>query len=303
MIFDCFMFCDEIDMLKLRMAYLDNIVDHFVVAESRYTHTNSEKELVFAKNRDQFAQYAGKIIYIEVPQFPNPKSAWDVEHFQRNAIKTALWQCNDDDIIILSDVDEIVNVARILSQHKIDGPMLIDMHMYYYYLDNLNTNSLWDMAMISTWRELKDKDIGDRNTYPMLCHGHISDDPKLNGWHFSYLFGDQIGKYVSKVRSFAHQEYNRPYYRLNSRIRYCVANQMDLFERNMDFRRVPIEEYLDSRLVECINRLGFAEKYLLASKGNGSTKIVDWLYGMYYHHGIKDIILKIYRAAKRLTGK
>lgn len=303
MIYDCFMFNDELDVLKLRLAFLNDTVDFFVLAESRYTHTNKEKPLVFAENRMMFEAYKNKIRYIEVPRFDNPRSAWDVEHFQRNCLKEGLQGCTDDDIIIMSDVDEIVNVAHILSKEKIDAPRLVDMNMYYYYLDNLNTDQAWSMSMIATYQSIKDVDIGDRNLYPSICRGHIRDSEKRNGWHFSYLFGDQVEKYISKVQSFAHQEYNRPYYLIESRIRYCVANQIDLFERRLQFKRVAVEEYLDPKLIDCIRVLGFADQYLLGPRKRRLGVFLESFYDVYYHHGLKDFLLHLYRALKKLVGR
>ena len=125
----------------------------------------------------------------------------------------------------------------------------------------------------------------------------------MNGWHFSYLFGNNIEKYVDKVRSFAHQEYNRPYYRIKSRIRYCVSHQIDIFERNFHFEKVSIGEYLDPKLVRCIEDLGLSGEYVLGPGEDTRYILQNWLFGLYYDHGIRNAVLRAYRAIKRLFGK
>lgn len=108
-IFDCFTFFNELDLLEIRLAELAPFVNHFVIAESPLTFTGREKPLFFAENRDRFVAYADKIIHIVVDDMPNATttSAWEREWHQRRALVRGLKDAAPEDIVILSDLDEI----------------------------------------------------------------------------------------------------------------------------------------------------------------------------------------------------
>src|SRR6266540_5373589 len=65
-VFDCFLFFNELDLLKLRLNVLDDCVDYFIIAESAITFQGEEKEFIFEKHRSQFAKFDHKIIYFKV---------------------------------------------------------------------------------------------------------------------------------------------------------------------------------------------------------------------------------------------
>ncbi len=48
-IFDCFMYFDEDMLLDLRLNYLNDYVDKFVLVESLFTHSGKKRELLFDK--------------------------------------------------------------------------------------------------------------------------------------------------------------------------------------------------------------------------------------------------------------
>ena len=122
MIIDCFMFFNEIDILQLRIKLLYDIVDYFIIIEGDTTFQGEYKDYFFEKNIDLFHQYIDKIIYkkIKIPSidylnkynseykdFDNP---WKREYYQRDYIHNILndLECDEGDIISLSDVDEIL---------------------------------------------------------------------------------------------------------------------------------------------------------------------------------------------------
>src|SRR5579884_2037055 len=108
MIFDAFLFFDELKILKLRLEELGDVVDRFVLVESTRTFSNRSKPLHFLDNQHLFRKYASKIRHVVVEDMPERyESAWDVEAFQRNAILRGIEGAAPDDLIIISDVDEI----------------------------------------------------------------------------------------------------------------------------------------------------------------------------------------------------
>lgn len=110
-IYDCFPFYNELELLDLRLSLLYPYVDHFVLAESTVTHRGDPKPLYFYENREKFAQYMDKIIYVRLDYktkdtCPND---WSIENAQRNILSDGLKDCAPNDIVIISDADEIAS--------------------------------------------------------------------------------------------------------------------------------------------------------------------------------------------------
>lgn len=243
MIYDCFIFNNEIDILKLRLEYLYDHVDHFVLVESNRTLSGLEKPLTFDINRDQFKKYEDKIIYVQAPERADLKT-WDYEYFQRNYIMEGLKGCNNDDIIFISDVDEIVNIPAILSYKNLKLPSLIEIPMYYYFF-NLKADITYKLNIISDYGFLKNKDIGERNnSYHTFIDNYITiNDVPKTGWHFSYLFGFNYEKYQDKIRSFSHQEHNTERNTDPKNIHTNIILGRDLFGRTyLHYQFMPKEE-------------------------------------------------------------
>ena len=54
MVYDCFQFFNELDILKLRMHVLNDVVDKFVISEATVTFSGEKKPLYFQENREMF---------------------------------------------------------------------------------------------------------------------------------------------------------------------------------------------------------------------------------------------------------
>ena len=114
MIYDCFPFFNELDILKLRMEIMDPFVDKFVIEEAAYTFSSEPKPLYFHENREMFKKWEHKIIHIVVEDCPLGIEPHDMDHFQKDHLLKGLEQCREDDICIFSDVDEIPNTDTLL---------------------------------------------------------------------------------------------------------------------------------------------------------------------------------------------
>ena len=109
MVYDCFQFFNELDILKIRMNVLNDVVDRFVISESTVTFSGKKKPLYFAENRERFSEFDDKIVHQIVQDTPDV-DPFQRDSFQKCAVKRPLEKmCTDDDIIIFSDVDEIPN--------------------------------------------------------------------------------------------------------------------------------------------------------------------------------------------------
>ncbi len=143
MIFDCFSFFDELDLLDVRLNELHTVVDYFVLVEARQTFQGAPKPLHYAENADRFRAYADKIIHIAI-DFPATRDAyrldtrplddnWAREHYQRNQIARGLVTATPSDLIIVSDVDEILSaeaLKRALAERRPGDLTIFEMPMY-----------------------------------------------------------------------------------------------------------------------------------------------------------------------------
>ena len=84
MIYDCFPFFNELDILKLRMEIMDPFVDKFVIEEAAYTFSSEPKPLYFQENRDMFKKWEHKIIHVVVQDCPLGAEPHDMDHFQKD---------------------------------------------------------------------------------------------------------------------------------------------------------------------------------------------------------------------------
>ena len=115
-LFDCFTFFNELDLLEIRLETLDSVVDFFVIAEAPITYRADPKPLYFELNKQRFAKFLPKIRHIIVDDLPTEKGFdqnWQRETLQRAALERGLADARDEDIIMLSDLDEIPTPAKI----------------------------------------------------------------------------------------------------------------------------------------------------------------------------------------------
>ncbi len=110
-IYDCFTFYNELDLLEIRLNELNEAVDYFVIVEATKTQTGITKPLYFNDNKERYISFHKKIIHIIVNDMPNIKlnNSWVLENYQRNQIMRGLTNCKNNDIIFISDLDEIPN--------------------------------------------------------------------------------------------------------------------------------------------------------------------------------------------------
>ncbi len=200
MIIDCFTFYNECDILKKRIEYLSPVVDKFVVVESTLTHKGNPKELFFDESQFDMS----KIVRVIVEDNPIEENPWTRENHQRNCITRGMNQLSlsDNDVIMVSDVDEIPNrdavknVPSVLQTHPI-----VSFHMlaFEYTFDFMQTREPWFGTVVTTWKQFKQDD-----NFPQFMRNNRWNFPKVveAGWHMS-TFGDP--KFISnKIHNFAH---------------------------------------------------------------------------------------------------
>ena len=109
-IYDCFSYWDEDLLLDIRFNILNDYVDYFVIIEGNKTWQNNDKKLRFDVNK--FQKFKDRIIYIPVEDMPDGDNPYLRENFQRNCISRGILKAQDEDLIIISDLDEIPNPKK-----------------------------------------------------------------------------------------------------------------------------------------------------------------------------------------------
>lgn len=223
-VFDCFIFHNELDLLKLRLEYLKNTVDIFVLVEAKLTFTNKNKKNYFAKSliKEMPTNLRKKIRYIQLepehfpPEIKN--NAWRMEEFIRNAILFGLKDVRYFDFLWISDIDEIPN------KNKVYKLGILSMFFSYYKM-NLLKSYFWKSAKAILGKHIK-------NSTPQLMREKKWENGiniRNGGWHFSYLMTkENIRK---KVQSFSHTEYDNEKYISLEKIEESIRSKKDLFGR------------------------------------------------------------------------
>ena len=158
-IYDCFMYFDEDILLDLRLNVLNKYVKKFVISEATYTHNGNKKKLNFDINR--FKKFKDKIEYIVVDKEPlnirrinenDPEhirgqklilNGYARDNYQRESLNLGLKNLLDNDLIIVSDLDEIPNLEKIELENIQNKIIIFKQKMFYYKLNLLYDEFNW----------------------------------------------------------------------------------------------------------------------------------------------------------------
>ncbi len=210
-IYDCFIYFDEDLLLDIRFNILNKFIDKFIIIESRYSHRGELRKPNF--NIKKFEKFKNKIVYILLEDNPSdllkikqgdPKINEKIilngnlrEFYQRNSISLGLNEAKDNDIILISDVDEIPNLENIDFDKLNSNPYLFNQIFCCYKL-NLFSKMRWCGSRMIKKKNLISpqwlRDIKDK-IYPRWRLDTLFSKKKYNninfikngGWHFSYL--------------------------------------------------------------------------------------------------------------------
>ena len=228
-IFDCFMYFDEDIVLDVRLNFLNNYVDKFIIVESEYNHKGEKRSPQFDINK--FLKFRDKIIYILKKDTPenietinnsdNPDevyrksifNAWKRENQQRNSILEGLKDVSLDDWILISDLDEIPNLSEINLKEFREKIILFKQDMMYYKFNLKLENFTWigtkackfkSLRSPQWLRDVKSKKFGWWRFDTLLSKRKYQNTRLVEngGWHFSYLkTPEDIEK---KLKSYLH---------------------------------------------------------------------------------------------------
>ena len=143
-VINCFTFFNELELLELRLHELNPVIDRFVLVEATKTFKGAPKELLYEKHKQRYATFHDKIIHVIVDDMPDAEDPRLREHHQRRCIARGLRDLRPDDIIIVSDVDEILRPSSIMEMRNKDGYFMVDMPMFQFFMNTRAIERGWD---------------------------------------------------------------------------------------------------------------------------------------------------------------
>ena len=243
-IFDTIIFYNELELLKIRLNVLNPYVDCFVIVESHKTFTGKEKPLFYYDNKDMFKEFNHKIIHIVTDFVGN--YGWANEASQRNEIRRGLSGAHKDDIIMISDLDEIPNLKHFDFSSILPGEIVGFNQQYYYYY--LNVKMHLTQHITKAFRmEMLDK------FSPQDIRGQINREWNDMGWHFSFLGDTKF--IINKINSFSHQDMNLPEYVDPVELQRRIDENKDLFDRSYGFEDVKIDSAYPQYIIDNQDKL------------------------------------------------
>ncbi|WP_431644164.1 benzoate transporter [Enterobacter asburiae] len=269
MIYDCFLYYDEDMLLEIRLNTLADIVDRFVIVESTHTFTGNKRSLHFDVNK--FSKFKDKIIYVVYDEEPILKpsedfnqdreidpwqpevfvvDAWANEAAQRNAIMQGLSGAKDDDLIFISDVDEIFSPETIesVNPNKLCSTIYLNFFNYQFNMQVFNTDGTPRKCKLP--RATKFKNLvtffgGEPESFRNLkrtqsvknwswfkwnwfkINNKIIDN---GGWHFSWVMTPE--RISEKMSTISHTEYDLPEFNNPEHIMKVIKNAEDIWGRD-----------------------------------------------------------------------
>jgi|TARA_B110000027_G_scaffold22860_1_gene24669 beta-1,4-mannosyl-glycoprotein beta-1,4-N-acetylglucosaminyltransferase len=264
---DCFMYFDDNLVLDIRLNTLNKYVDKFVIAEATLDHAGNSKKLNFdIKN---FVKFKDKINYIVVEDIPknveNFKKNWHPAHmrdqFQRNALERGYKNFNEEDLIMISDVDEIPNPSKI-SEFQIQNKYACFIQKNFQAkINRLNiTEEKWPGTKICQKKYLRSPQWlrNIKTKKKKIWQFYKEKEPQIildGGWHFSFL--KDYNLIQKKIKSFAHQEFNKENFTDVRQIEERINSGNDIFERNYKYKKIDLDDQFPEYILK--NKLKFKE--------------------------------------------
>ena len=258
-IYDCFMYFDEEEILDLRLNILKDKIDYFVIVESTYNHNGERRKLLFDKSK--FQKFNSKIIYLVFDKVPDEiqrvnkddsveekdrkyiMNAVYRENSQRNYIYEGLKKSEKNDLILISDVDEIPKLNFLDFSNLNNKIIIFKQDMFYYKFNLAIPNFKWSGTKGVLKKNLVSpqwlRNVKDRK-YPFYRFDTYFSNKKYTnikiiadgGWHFSNLKSPL--KIEHKLRSYLHhREFDKVSLTVDE-INTLIKNKKAIYDLNVD---------------------------------------------------------------------
>ena len=258
-IYDCFMYCDEDLLLDLRLNFLNKYVKKFVITEATYTHNGSKKKLRFDINK--FSKFKDKISYIIVDKEPEKifnlvdgesrekrgekliLNGMARDYFQRENLAKGLQDVSEEDLILISDLDEIPNLEEVNFSNIKNNIIIFEQKMFYYKLNLHYKDFKWQGTkgtkskyfLSPQWlRNIKGKKYSKWRLDTWFSKKKYSNlfFIENGGWHFTCLkTPDELEK---KLLNFAHHyEFEESGLKIND-LKKLINEKRVMYDHNID---------------------------------------------------------------------
>ena len=261
-IYDCFQYFNEDHVLDLRFNILNEHVDFFVISESTKNHQGLNKKLNF--DIKKFKNFEKKIIHIVVEDTSDKiKKAHIgqnslVERYQRNSIMSGLKNAHDEDLVIISDVDEIPDLNKLNQFNKKNRYAVFVQKKFDYKINLLNeTEGDWFGSKMCLKKNLKSpqwlRDLKFKK-YPFWRFDKIKDLQiiKDGGWHFSYL--QKPNDLIKKISSFSHGEHNKPEFANLENINKKIKKNENIFGLDFSYKKIEVDDTFPKYITKNIEK-------------------------------------------------
>ena len=290
-IIDCFMYYDEDLVLDIRLNVLDKYVSYFVICEANFNHNGTKRDLKFdIKN---FSKFKEKIIYIPLMQQPknlrivenhddrhlkNSKildNAVLRENFQRNYLQSVIKNFDNDDLIIISDLDEIPNLEKFIYKANLT---FFEQKMFFYKFNLVQKDFIWYGSRACKKKHLLNpqwlRNIRSKK-YPLWKLNIYFSKKKYNsvnfikdgGWHFTNIKKPEEIDY--KMKNYLHHlEYEESGLGVEN-IKKIIAEKKVLYDHSVDKKG---KKWSSSIKLSLIDDLKLPE-YIIKNK----SILSDWI--------------------------
>lgn len=277
-VFDCFTFYNEFDILELRLEELWNTVDYFVISEANLTHQNNPKPFYLKDNWKKFEKYASKIRHVLIEDMPNNPDTWVNERHQRRELRRGLEDLQPDDIVIVSDCDEIPRPSAIeaIKEDANDyDRYILAIPLNYFKLNFMMIKSVFKQNNIAVTRGRAFTDPQQEREFTFHKGNlplHYADNGfcviEHGGWHFTYFGHTEFAK--NKLLNFAHAESRN--LAESADVDYMIANKVGFLGFNFSerFEYVVVDEYFPQTVLDN------PEKYKDMIVPNAIHKVYDF---------------------------
>tara|TARA_B100001113_G_C21089948_1_gene613851 strand:+ start:603 stop:1472 length:870 start_codon:yes stop_codon:yes gene_type:complete len=288
------MYFDEDVVLDLRMNVLDEHIDYFVIVESTFTHKGDARKLKF--NIEKFPNFKDKIIYLvydnepkNIKKISNDENETNKsikyilnaayrENGQRNFISEGLKKAQPDDLILISDVDEIPNLMNFDFKNFKEKILIFKQDMFYYKFNLRLPNLIWSGTKGCKKKDLLNpqwlRNIKDRKYSFYRLDTFFSKTKYINiklidngGWHFSNLKTAKEIEY--KLKSYLHHREFDANPISSDKINEIMKNKIAIYDLTLDKRERKFGE--GKKLEKC--KIDILPKYL----NENQTTYKEWL--------------------------
>lgn len=300
MIFDIFLYNNETKVLDIRLNQHCKYVDKFIIIIGDKSFAGKKNLIDEEHILDQFKEFKNQIIVKTVNLSENPKSRWINEKETLNYINKIKDNFKEKDILLISDVDEILNIKTLEEIKYIRSfPKVMQVATYYYFLNGRvvsgYTNDFGPMVI--------NKEILIETVFDLRKKRQDMEKVMDAGWHFSYLgSSNDISK---KINNFSHSEFDNEQFNNLEKIQKAINNGDDLFSRKKGHKHFKgdlrsfkiIYEDIDNKYPEYIlkNKEKFKE---LIKKPTFSSELEKKTFSKYFNE-TEDYILNLKNDLKK----